>query len=257
MRVLSLLGAPSAEKHFFAKLLGARLRVPVLATGSLLDTEVAHRTHAGRQIEEARRGSAAGSLLPSKVVLPVVMQAVQGARQSGYDTAILVGAPRSVEQLDMLCAAPPPCTHSRWPSPSRHPSASLFSRRNAGVAAEVVHLALPEARATHRRGKRRVCAGCGFPLYPPEEGGGQCVKCGCDDGVAEPLPPSPLDTDAPAVEARCAAWRIAAEPLLQRLRSRGSGLVEVKVLEDAEHTWTTLQLALGLEEAPAVAAAQG
>ncbi|EOD09631.1 hypothetical protein EMIHUDRAFT_96865 [Emiliania huxleyi CCMP1516] len=231
MRVLSLLGAPSAEKHFFAKLLGARLRVPVLATGSLLDTEVAHRTHAGRQIEEARRGSAAGSLLPSKVVLPVVMQAVQGARQSGYDTAILVGAPRSVEQLDML--------------------------RNAGVAAEVVHLALPEARATHRRGKRRVCAGCGFPLYPPEEGGGQCVKCGCDDGVAEPLPPSPLDTDAPAVEARCAAWRSAAEPLLQRLRSRGSGLVEVKVLEDAEHTWTTLQLALGLEEAPAVAAAQG
>ena len=48
------------EKHFFAKLLGARLRVPVLATGSLLDTEVAHRTHAGRQIEEARRASAAG-----------------------------------------------------------------------------------------------------------------------------------------------------------------------------------------------------
>ena len=117
MRVLSLLGAPSAEKHFFAKLLGARLRVPVLATGSLLDTEVAHRTHAGRQIEEARRGSAAGSLLPSKVVLPVVMQAVQGARQSGYDTAILVGAPRSVEQLDMLCAAPqlrlPHKRHSR------------------------------------------------------------------------------------------------------------------------------------------------
>lgn len=224
MRLFALIGAPSAEKHIVGRLLGARLRSPVLSVQTLIDTEVNHRTFIGHRLAEARQAALPGQLLPTKLVGPLIMQALQGAQRVDAPCAVLVGAPRSIEQWTML--------------------------RNAGVAPELVHLMLPEQRKAHRQGARRVCAGCAYPLYPPEDpakaGTTPLVGCGCDDGMPDPLEPLSVDTDAGGLARRNAEWAAVTEPLLEQLRARGSGLHEVKVLEGLDHTWASVQLALDI-----------
>jgi adenylate kinase family enzyme len=225
MRLYGLIGAPTAEKHVLGRLLGARLRSPVLSVRALIDTEVDHRTYIGQRLAEARQAALPGQLLPTKLVGPLIMQALQGAQRTGSPNAVLVGAPRSIEQWTML--------------------------RNAGYSTEVIHLLLPEQRRAHRHGSRHVCAGCAYPLYPPEDekktDTTPLVGCGCQDGTPDPLPPFPLDTDAGGLARRNAEWETATVPLLEHLLARGSGLHEVKVLEGLDHTWASVQLALDID----------
>jgi len=224
MRLLAVIGAPTAEKYVVGRLLGARLRSPVLSVRTLIDTEVNHCTYIGQRLAEARHAALPGQLLPTKLVGPLIMQALQGAQRVGTPCAVLVGAPRSIEQWNML--------------------------RNAGVAPELVHLMLPEQRKVHRQGSRHVCAGCAYPLYPPEDadkaGAAPLVGCGCEDGTPDALPQLAVDTNAGGLAQRNAEWEAATVPLLEQLRARGSGLHEVKVLEALDHTWASVQLALGI-----------
>eukprot|EP00967_Tisochrysis_lutea_P100119 scaffold149080_cov31-Tisochrysis_lutea.AAC.1 len=225
MRLLAVIGAPTTEKHIVGRLLGAKLRSPVLSVSALLQNEVQHRTFLGERLAEERAAARPGELLPTKLVAPLLMQSLQSAQRAGTASAVLVGAPRSLEQWSML--------------------------RNAGMAPELIHLVLPDARQAHRYGSRRVCAGCSYPLYPAEDaskaGNSSLLGCGCNDGAPHPLPQLPLDATGPGLERRKAEWDTHTAPMLERLRERGSGLHEIKVLEDLEHTWASVMVALDIE----------
>jgi len=225
MRLYAIIGAPSAEKHMVGRLLGARLRTPVLSVRALIGTEVEHRTHMGMRLAEAQCSASPGEQLPTKLVGPLILQALRAVQRSGGSGAVLIGAPRSHEQWTML--------------------------RNMGIAPELVHLVMPDARKAHRQGARQVCAGCAYPLYPPEDAskasGVALAGCGCDDATPNPLPCQSLDTVEGGLRQRNAEWEASTVPMLERLRERGSGLHEVKVLEDLEHTWASVQVALDIQ----------
>src|SRR4249919_2206021 len=100
MTVIVLLGAPGAGKGTQAPALGARLGVPVLASGELLRTAVAQHTALGR---EADRYMSRGQLVPDETIVRVFLDRLESA--DAADGAILDGFPRTRVQAEALDAA--------------------------------------------------------------------------------------------------------------------------------------------------------
>lgn len=100
MTVIVLLGAPGAGKGTQAPALGARLGIPVLASGNLLRAAVADHTALGR---EADRYMSRGQLVPDETIVRVFLDRLAAADAEGG--AILDGFPRTRVQVEALDAA--------------------------------------------------------------------------------------------------------------------------------------------------------
>ena len=100
MTVIVLLGAPGAGKGTQAPALGARLGIPVLASGNLLRAAVADHTALGR---EADRYMSRGQLVPDETIVRVFLDRLAAA--DAERGAILDGFPRTRVQVEALDAA--------------------------------------------------------------------------------------------------------------------------------------------------------
>ncbi len=97
MRVL-MLAAPGAGKGTQGGLIAQHFGVPHIATGDLLRDHVLRETDLGRQV---RRFLDSGELVPDGIVLDMVREALQAAKQDsgGY---VLDGLPRTMEQARVV-----------------------------------------------------------------------------------------------------------------------------------------------------------
>jgi len=103
MTVIVLLGAPGAGKGTQAPAVGARLGIPVLASGELLRAAVSAHSALGR---EADRYMSRGQLVPDETIVRVFLDRIEATDAIGG--AILDGFPRTdvqAEALDRALAA--------------------------------------------------------------------------------------------------------------------------------------------------------
>lgn len=95
-----LLGPPGAGKGTQAQRLCEVLQVPHLATGNLLRSAVANGTPVGVM---ARSYMESGGLVPDEIVIGVLMEAIEVAKQkSGSAWYVLDGFPRTLRQAEAL-----------------------------------------------------------------------------------------------------------------------------------------------------------
>lgn len=246
--MLALLGRPGTELSLHARLLAARLRCEVLSVPNAAAAEVAHGTHLGGRLAEAAAvAGAAGALLPSSLVAPLVMERLKRTlllpRPEEATKLVLSGFPRTADQLTML----------------------QQSGAAAGVVAAptVVHLTLERAEAERRLATRRVCASCGeamYPMPPSEQQRAKVAAASVPGGAAAsaaagaasavlythlveeasecdaPLPVHAASDASDAVLRRLDAFDQHTLPLLERLRSRGTEVIEVECMLSAEET---------------------
>ena len=105
MSLLAVLGRPGAETALYSRLLSARLRCEVLSVPKAAAMEAAAGTHLGSKLREA--AAAAGSLLPSNLVAPIVSERLRRAllvpaRRPNQVNLVLSGFPRTPDQVQML-----------------------------------------------------------------------------------------------------------------------------------------------------------
>jgi len=97
MRVL-MIAAPGAGKGTQGERIGEHFAVPHIATGDLLRDHVARQTELGREVKQYLDS---GDLVPDDVVLDMVREAMEAAKQDsgGY---VLDGLPRTMKQARRL-----------------------------------------------------------------------------------------------------------------------------------------------------------
>ena len=96
---LVLLGPPGAGKGTQAQWLCGALDIPHLATGDMLRGAVANNTPVGQL---ARPFMEQGKLVPDDVVVGVVAEAIESAKQVSSNGYVLDGFPRTMRQADAL-----------------------------------------------------------------------------------------------------------------------------------------------------------
>jgi adenylate kinase len=98
-RRIVLLGPPGAGKGTQAELLCDALDIPHLATGDLLRAAVAHHTPVGLTVKPYME---AGHLVPDEVVINVLMEAIESAKEKSPGGYVLDGFPRTFRQAEAL-----------------------------------------------------------------------------------------------------------------------------------------------------------
>ena len=93
MRVV-LIGPPGAGKGAQGALIAAHFGIPRVVMGDLLRDHVARRTDLGRAVD---RHLSRGELVPDKIMLCIVRQAMVAAKAAGGDY-VIDGAPRTISQ---------------------------------------------------------------------------------------------------------------------------------------------------------------
>ncbi len=153
MRIL-LIGPPGAGKGTHAKLLGARLGTPHLATGDLLRSHVQKGTEIGKR---AKALMDRGELVPDELVIEMIDKKLREKEaQKGF---ILDGFPRTVEQAEALDRL----------------LESLRLKLDGAISLKVT-----EAAVIERLSGRRACPSCGATYHvrniqPKREG--VCDQC--------------------------------------------------------------------------------
>jgi adenylate kinase len=94
-----LLGPPGAGKGTQAERLCDALKIPHLATGDLLRAAVANKTPVGLAVKPYMES---GRLVPDEVVIDVLMEAVEGAKEKSPGGYVLDGFPRTGRQAEAL-----------------------------------------------------------------------------------------------------------------------------------------------------------
>ena len=240
--VYAVLGRPGTEAAMVARLLGARLNAEVVSVPSAATAEVEHSTHLGKRLQDAANsaGPTPLPLLPSSLVAPLVMPrleryATQTSGAARPVPLILSNFPRTNDQLTMLqrCALP--------------------------VEPTILHLMMSREDAEARLAARRVCATCGEPMYPLEAATGASPPPGGGGTLHAHLVEDASDCDAPrparssldepeAARARLDAYDSHTTALVERLRARGSSVLEVPAsTTDFGATWREVEAACGLE----------
>src|SRR5260370_37212455 len=93
MRIL-MMGPPGAGKGTQGALIAAHFDIPRIVVGDLLRDHVARRTDLGRAVD---RHLSRGDLVPDKIMLCIVRQALAAARAAGSGY-VLDGLPRTMTQ---------------------------------------------------------------------------------------------------------------------------------------------------------------
>jgi adenylate kinase len=152
---LVLLGPPGAGKGTQARMLGARLGIPQIASGDLLRAAIAGDTELGRN---ARVLMDRGQLVPDDLVLKLIKERM--GRADATAGFILDGFPRNVAQAEQL-------------------SAML---REAGLGIDkAIALNVPDEELVKRISGRCTCKNCAamyHAAFNPPKSAGVCDKCG-------------------------------------------------------------------------------
>ena len=150
-----LLGPPGAGKGTQARALGAKWKIPQVASGDLLRAAVREGSELGR---EATRFMDRGQLVPDELVLKLIAERLaQPDAKTGF---ILDGFPRNVAQAETL--------------------AGMLDR--AGLKLDkVVAVIVPDEEIVKRISGRRTCKNCAAMYhvsFEPPKKAGVCDKCG-------------------------------------------------------------------------------
>ena len=152
---LVLLGPPGAGKGTQARMLGARIHAPQIASGDLLREAVRDKTPLGLQAEEDMDK---GSLVRDELVLKLIAARLdQPDAKAGF---ILDGFPRSVPQAEAL--------------------GRMLKQRGEKIS-KVVAIDGPDDELVKRISGRRTCRKCNemyHIVFDPPAKPGICNQCG-------------------------------------------------------------------------------
>jgi len=148
---LVLLGAPGAGKGTQAEILGVKLGVPTISTGTILRAAIKNGTPVGVQAKSYVDG---GKLVPDEVIIGIVAERL--AQPDCKDGFILDGVPRTIGQADAM--------------------------ERLGVKVNhVLSIEISDEEIEQRMEGRRVCDKCGAPYHiaaKPPKVEGLCDSCG-------------------------------------------------------------------------------
>jgi len=148
---LVLLGAPGAGKGTQAEILGVKLGIPTISTGTILRAAIKNGTPVGVQAKSYVDG---GKLVPDEVIIGIVAERL--AQPDCKDGFILDGVPRTIGQADAM--------------------------ERLGVKVNhVLSIEISDEEIEQRMEGRRVCDKCGAPYHiaaKPPKAEGLCDSCG-------------------------------------------------------------------------------
>lgn len=210
------MGPPGAGKGTQGERLSDDLGVPRYATGDMLRAARRKGTELGEQAAEYMD---AGELVPDRVVLGIVREALAGPVAS--DGFVLDGFPRTVRQAEGL--------------------EGILSELGVSLDA-VVYLDVPADELVRRLSSRRVCSECGT-VARVEDGGDADRSCeGCGGELVQ------REDDRPAtVRRRLDVYRERTEPVLDWYRGEADvPVTEVDGTGSVEEVAGRLRERLGL-----------
>ena len=192
---LILLGAPGAGKGTQADFIKDKLNIPVVSTGNLLRSAMAHGTELGKKVASFMDS---GSLVPDELVLDLVRERI--AQPDCEKGMIFDGFPRTVAQAEAL---------------------DKVMKVDA-----VIFLHVEDDVIVHRMGGRRTCPECQTTYHvvshPPKQEG-VCDKCGSELGIRK-------DDRPEVVRQRLAVYHKQTEPIVKYYEAQG--LLKVIECED-------------------------
>ena len=183
---LILLGAPGAGKGTQADFIKEKLDIPVVSTGNLLRSAMAHGTELGKKVASFMDS---GSLVPDELVIDLVKERI--AQDDCAKGLIFDGFPRTVAQAEAL---------------------DKVMKVDA-----VLFLHVEDDVIVHRMGGRRTCPECQTTYHvvshPPKQEG-VCDKCGSELGIRK-------DDRPEVVRQRLAVYHKQTEPIVNYYEAQG------------------------------------
>jgi adenylate kinase len=183
---LILLGAPGAGKGTQADFIKEKLDIPVVSTGNLLRSAMAHGTELGKKVASFMDS---GSLVPDELVIDLVKERI--AQDDCAKGLIFDGFPRTVAQAEAL---------------------DKVMKVDA-----VIFLHVEDDVIVHRMGGRRTCPECQTTYHvvshPPKQEG-VCDKCGSELGIRK-------DDRPEVVRQRLAVYHKQTEPIVNYYEAQG------------------------------------
>ena len=207
---LILLGAPGAGKGTQADFIKEKLDIPVVSTGNLLRSAMAHGTELGKKVASFMDS---GSLVPDELVIDLVKERI--VQDDCAKGLIFDGFPRTVAQAEALDKV-------------MKVDAAIFLH----VEDDVI---------VHRMGGRRTCPECQTTYHvvshPPKQEG-VCDKCGSELGIRK-------DDRPEVVRQRLAVYHKQTEPIVNYYEAQGL-LKFIECEETIEGTQALVAKALGV-----------
>ena len=207
---LILLGAPGAGKGTQADFIRNKLNIPVVSTGNLLRSAMAHGTELGKKVASFMDS---GSLVPDELVIDLVRERI--AQPDCEKGMIFDGFPRTVAQAEAL---------------------DKVMKVDA-----VIFLHVEDDVIVHRMGGRRTCPECQTTYHvvshPPKQEG-VCDKCGSELGIRK-------DDRPEVVRQRLAVYHKQTEPIVNYYEAQGL-LKFIECEETIEGTQALVAKALGV-----------
>ena len=206
---LILLGAPGAGKGTQADFIKEKLDIPVVSTGNLLRSAMAHGTELGKKASFMD----SGSLVPDELVIDLVKERI--VQDDCAKGLIFDGFPRTVAQAEAL---------------------DKVMKVDA-----VIFLHVEDDVIVHRMGGRRTCPECQTTYHvvshPPKQEG-VCDKCGSELGIRK-------DDRPEVVRQRLAVYHKQTEPIVNYYEAQGL-LKFIECEETIEGTQALVAKALGV-----------
>jgi adenylate kinase len=207
---LILLGAPGAGKGTQADFIKEKLDIPVVSTGNLLRSAMAHGTELGKKVASFMDS---GSLVPDELVIDLVKERI--VQDDCAKGLIFDGFPRTVAQAEAL---------------------DKVMKVDA-----VIFLHVEDDVIVHRMGGRRTCPECQTTYHvvshPPKQEG-VCDKCGSELGIRK-------DDRPEVVRQRLAVYHKQTEPIVNYYEAQGL-LKFIECEETIEGTQALVAKALGV-----------
>ena len=205
---LILLGAPGAGKGTQADFIKEKLEIPVVSTGNLLRSAMAHGTELGKKVTAYMDS---GSLVPDELVIDLVKERI--AQDDCAKGLIFDGFPRTVAQAEAL---------------------DQVMKVDA-----VIFLHVEDDVIVKRMSGRRTCPECQTTYHivshPPKQEG-ICDKCGSVLGIRS-------DDNPEVVRQRLAVYHKQTEPIVKYYEAQGL-LKVVECLSTIEGTSALVEKAL-------------
>ena len=207
---LILLGAPGAGKGTQADFIKEKLDIPVVSTGNLLRSAMAHGTELGKKVASFMDS---GSLVPDELVIDLVKERI--VQDDCAKGLIFDGFPRTVAQAEAL---------------------DKVMKVDA-----VIFLHVEDDVIVKRMSGRRTCPECQTTYHvvshPPKQEG-VCDKCGSVLGIRS-------DDRPEVVRQRLAVYHKQTEPIVNYYEAQGL-LKFIECEETIEGTQALVAKALGV-----------